>query len=284
MFIKSYEYIIPKEKHKDYTSIEGINREDYISDQYINMVGQIVLDRPTAILYAGGFSISQSESRDVSSVDNRFIGSIGYNKSTMVLRESTAYCMHKWIGSMKNNTLVRYASINSNTCASSMYSIYEAERLLRESHIDEVIIIAEERTSFNTLRIFKEHRIPLIVSDGLAIIRLTKEDFNKGSITDTKWSYQYNRNPFYTSQEGYSAVISEADFYKVHGTGTKSNDAAEENIPNKIIYKDKIGHTQGVSGLLELCIAVDDPSLSGSVCCVASGLGGFYGSCILNKR
>lgn len=284
MFIRSYEYIKPTTKYDDYIAIDGITREDYISEQFINMIDEITLDRSTAVLYSGGFSISQSESRDGTNTDSRFTGSIPFNDSSMILRESTAYCLHKWIGSMKNTQLVKYASINSNTCASSMYCIYEAEQLLSNGTVDEVIIIAEERTSFNTIRIFKEHRIPLMVGDGFALIRLTNQDFKNGSITNTLWSYQYNRNPFFTSSEGYDSIKSDASQYKVHGTGTPNNTLAESGIPSQIEYKSEVGHTQGASALLELCMAIDDEEVLDDICCMASGLGGFYGSCILNKR
>ena len=52
---------------------------------------------------------------------------------------------------------------------------------------------------------------------------------------------------------------------KTHGTGTQSNNQAERNSLNTVLprfvatsYKPRIGHTMGVSGLLETCLLVDD--------------------------
>jgi len=240
------------------------------------------------VLYAGGFNIHQSESRDVSSVNPRHIGSVNYQPTSMVIKESTAYSLHQWIGAMEHNELVVYASINSNTCASSMFSLYEAERLLKEGVCEEVIIIAEERTSFNTLRIFKEHRVPLVCGDGFAMLRLTLEP-TPYEIKETKWFYSYERNPFQTTGKAYIHVDTDepVDNIKPHGTRTPSNNLAEEELVkdrNAIYYKDITGHTQGVSAILEICMLIEDLDVQGKTLCVASGLGGFYGSCILHKH
>ena len=284
MQIRNYQYIVPTKTAGDHIEIEGVNREDYATSQFIAMANEIVLDRPTAVLYAGGVGIAQSESRDVTGVNSRYIGTVAYQKSTMLIKEISAYSLHKWIGSMINNEYVTYANVNHNTCASSMFSLYEAERLLESGEVEEVIIIAEERTSFNTIRIFKEHAIPLIVSDGFAIIRLWNGNGIK--IKDIKRKYSWNRNPFGTTVAGYNMVDSIADTIKPHGTGTANNNKAEEELIKDrevIYYKKDIGHSQGASALLELCMLLDDDSVSGDVLCVASGLGGFYGSCILSK-
>lgn len=283
MFIRDYFYLKPTIDCGDHIEIEGINREDYATPQFIEKAPKIVLDRPTAVLVAGGVGIHQSESRDVNSVKDRYIGSVPFNKSTRLVKEISAYSLHKWIGEMENNQFVEYANVNHNTCSSSMYSLYEAERLLSSGQVDEVIIIAEERTSFNTIRIFKEHGIPLIVSDGFAIVRLWKDGGLE--ITDTKWTYEWNRNPFGVTESGYLKVDGEADKVKPHGTGTNNNDSAEKVLfrgREVINYKKDIGHSQGASALLELCMLADS-EVEGDILCVASGLGNFYGSCVLHK-
>ena len=52
---------------------------------------------------------------------------------------------------------------------------------------------------------------------------------------------------------------------KTHGTGTQSNNRAERNSLNTLLpeyvatsYKPQVGHTMGVSGLLETCLLLDD--------------------------
>jgi len=286
MYIKHYEYIKATINCGDHLEIDNINRVDFTTKQYLNLINQITLSKPTAVLYAGGFNIHQSESRDIVSVNSRYVGTVTYTKPSIIIKESTAYSMHQWIGEMENNELVVYANINSNTCASSMHSIYEAQRLLNDGVCEEVIIIAEERTSFNTLRIFKEHGIPITVADGIAIIVLSNT-VTPLEVTDTKWAYRYDRNPFNTTVEGYALVSTPCDVVKPHGTRTASNNAAEEELvrgKEVLYYKDEVGHAQGVSAVLELCMAIDDVRVQTSVLCVASGLGGFYGSCVLHKN
>jgi len=288
MFIKDYKYLVPTINVEDHNEIEGIDRESYTTRQYLDKIKAPKLTKTTGILYAGGFNIHQSESRDVTSVNPRYIGTINYQPTSMIIKESTVYSIHQWIGEMQNNELVVYANINGNTCASAMHSIYEAERLLKEGVCEEVIIIAEERTSFNTLRIFKEHRVPLVCGDGFAMITLTLEPTDI-EITDTKWFYSYHRNPFQTTSEAYIQVDTDKsiDNIKPHGTGTPTNTKAEQEIirdRNAVYYKNIIGHTQGVSAALEICMLIDDNNVLGSTLCVASGLGGFYGSCILHKH
>jgi hypothetical protein len=187
--------------------------------------------------------------------------------------------MHRWIGMMNGRDNVRYANINGNTCASSMYSLYEAERLLNDG-FDEVVIIAEEKTSYNTLRIFDEMKIDLKVGEGCAVIHLGKGE----GISECKWEYEYNRNPFGVTESGYKKVYTECDWINPHGTGTEPNENAEGFYDKpQLRYKEKIGHTQGVSGLIEVCMVLDEPDVDGRVLCVSSGLGNWYGSCIVQK-
>jgi len=284
MFIRDYQYLKPTVDKVDHFEIDGITRDDYATQQFIDLAKKIVLDRPTAVLYAAGAGITQSESRDVTQVSSRVYGTVDFYRSTVLIKELSAYSLHRWIGEMDHNELVVYANINHDTCASSMYALYEAEQLLKRDDIDEVIIIAEERTSFNTIRIFKEHCIPLIVGDGFAVMRLWKERGTE--ICECKWAYEWNRNPFGTTTTGYLKIDNISNMVKPHGTGTDNNTQAEEVIVTgkpTVYYKKEIGHTQGASTLLEICMALEDDSLQGRVLCTAAGLGNFYGSCILVK-
>ena len=68
-----------------------------------------------------------------------------------------------------------------------------------------------------------------------------------------------------------------------HGTGTEINETAETSLfgdKKQLRYKEQYGHTQGVSGLLEVCLVLD-ADVNEDVLCVSSGLGGFYGSCTI---
>ncbi len=290
MYIKDYVYITPTIDCIDHKEIDGINRDDIAVNQFTKKISDRIpeLTASTAILYSAGFSISQSESHGYINIPSRNEGTVPLQKTTRVLNESSINSLHKWIGQLEGKDNIVHTSINSNTCASSMYAIYEAERLLKENICEEVLIIAEERTSYNTLRIFKEHRIPIVCGDALAIVLLSKDDYSKGMLTNSKWKYQYNTNPFKTTIEGYRSVIPSVniDYVKLHGTRTPDNDAAESELvklAKPIYYKDTIGHTQGASALIEVCMLLDDDRYIGNILCVASGLGGFYGSCVLTK-
>lgn len=277
MKVLSYKYIKPDEDG----IVKGLDRQGYMSPQYIEVMGEylstIQLNGKCAVLYAGGAMVTASEARNA---EDKMIYREHEKKSTVVIKELAAYSMHRWIGELSGREHVQYASINGNTCASSMYSLYEAEQLLNNGY-DEVVIIAEEKTAYNTLRIFDEHSIPLKVGEGCVVIHLSKDG---SDITDCKWSYEYNRNPFGVTQSGYTKIMSHSDMVKPHGTGTENNESAESIFKDKpqLRYKEKYGHTQGVSGLLEVCMVMDE-DVSGDVLCVSSGLGGFYGSCIIHK-
>ena len=277
MKVISYKHVLPTDKG----IVETLDRQGYATPQYIDLVYDYIkgikLEGRCAVLYSAGAAVSASEARNVH-------GKSTYREepkeSTSVIKELAAYSMHKWIGLLDGKENIEYANINGNTCASSMYSLAEAEELIARG-FDKVIIIAEEKTSYNTLRIFDEHSIDLKVGEGLAIIELGK---GKG-ISNCKTWFEYNRNPFAVTSNGYSKVYTESDYVNPHGTGTEVNEAAESLVykdTKQLRYKEKFGHTQGVSGLLEVCCVLSE-DLVGSVLCVSSGLGGFYGSCIVNK-
>jgi len=275
MRVLSYNYIKPN----DNGIVECLTRSDYMTPQYINLMKEylstIKLEGKCAVLYAGGVLLSASEARSVK--DKGLYREVAYT-SGIAIKELAAYSMHKWIGMLDGKENVKYANINGNTCASSMYSLYEASKLLEED-FDQVIIIAEEKTSYNTLRIFDEHKIDLKVGEGCAILCLGKGD----GISNCKWNYEYNRNPFGVTTTGYKDIMSDCDYIKPHGTGTSNNEDAElvYGEIHQIRYKEKYGHTQGVSGLLEVCMVLDE-DVVGDVLCISSGLGGYYGSCIIH--
>lgn len=259
------------------------NRKTYMNAEYIKMfkdeINSIKLEGRVAFLYVGGAGIHNAEGRN-------YVGSEVNTQPILedgpVIKDLQAYMMHKYIGMLvKNGNNVIYANINSNTCASSMYSIYEAEKLLKDNTVDYVVIVAEEKTSFNTIRIFKEHGINVKPGEGFACIVLS--NYSDGTqITDSKWEYSYSTNPFLVSKEGYNKVATKTKYVKGHKTGTEQNDTAEEEVFGETFgYKDKIGHCQGASGLIEVCLVLD--SEYDEVLCLASGLGGFYGSCVVRK-
>lgn len=282
MKVLSYKYLLPNESG----IIPELDRSGYMTPQYISLVQEylstVTLSGKVAFLYAAGVVLLASEARNTK--DKQIYRERALD-SSICIKELAAYSIHKWIGSFNGKENIQYANINANTCASSMFSLYEAEQLLNQG-FDQVVIVAEEKTSYNTIRVFDEHKIDLKIGEGLAIIHLGKAtDPADEDITDCQWSYEYNRNPFGVTSTGYSAVFTETDYINPHGTGTSINEDAENAVYGSIEqlrYKGQIGHTQGVSGLIEVCMVLDE-NIQGNVLCVSSGLGGFYGSCIIRK-
>ena len=283
MVISKYIYEVGKYPFED--RFELLNdRTTYMTADYISKFGKdisdIKLSGKVGVMYASGASLHQGESR---SYLGSYTNTLEIQPSGPIIKELTAYMLHKYIGLLNNDNDIVYANINSNTCASSMYSIWEAKQLIDSGKLDHAIIIAEEKTSFNTIRIFHEHHINVNPGEGFALIVVSKEGAGV-PLLDAKWEYSYNRNPFLVDAVGYQKVKCEADVVKGHKTGTEQNDSAEIEVFGSIYgYKDKIGHCQGASGLIELCMVLDDNNLKGKILCTASGLGGFYGSCLVEK-
>jgi 3-oxoacyl-(acyl-carrier-protein) synthase len=74
------------------------------------------------------------------------------------------------------------------------------------------------------------------------------------------------------------------DMVKMHGTGTAQNDVAEYEAIKELFgdietieYKSQIGHSQGCSTGVELCMLLDNYK-DKNILVNASGLGNFYGS------
>lgn len=282
MKVLSYKYVLPNEEG----IVEALDRQGYMTPQYQEQVydymKSIKLQGKVAFLYAAGAVVTASEARTATDSGKYREHE---KKSSVVIKELAAYSLHKWIGMLDDRELIRYANINGNTCASSMYSLYEAEHLLNSGY-DEVVIVTEEKTAYNTLRIFDEHGIALKVGEGCVIMHLGKAKSPADEdIINCKWSYEWNRNPFGVTVSGYTKVYSDCSTVKPHGTGTDNNEEAENKVygeKNQIRYKETYGHTQGVSGLLEVCLVME-AGITGRTLCVSSGLGGFYGSCIVQK-
>jgi len=276
MQIIDFVYAHGTEAREGYIAIPELDRYKSSVLQFIKLSKlNIELTRPTAFLYLDGFSMSPSESGlNTTNVENY----------SPIIKSGAAYIAHEWVYTFKGKEYLRKVDIISSTCAAGIQALYEANRMLKEGYVEEVIIIGGERTTNDTMRLFKELRIPVTCGDGFIYMKLQK---GKG-ISDIKWKYAYNRNPFMFSREVIDTLIPNypVDFVKLHGTGTQANTAAEAGIAkiaSPITYKSGIGHTQGISALLETAMVLFDPSIKGKVLVTANGLGGFYGAFTLDK-
>ena len=289
MVVSNYFYRASSEVLEDRVAIPELVREDYMTPQYFDMfekeLGSLELSGRVGLVYSSGASIHQAENR-ICHKENYSNSLDRALPSPLVAKSMVAHMMHKYIAYFTRRGVdIQAADIVSNTCASSLYGVVRASTMLKE--VDHVIVITEEKTSFDTIRIFDEHRIKVKASDGFALAVFSNE--GEGPyITDCKTTFRYNSNPFLATADGYRDLISPCDIVKVHGTGTEMNTLAEneafEGMP-QIEYKSLIGHSQGSSGLLELCMSMDDNRTEGlRTLCIASGFGGFYASCVLHRQ
>lgn len=287
MIINDYFYVHGTKVLKDRIAIEGLEGE-HTTNFYIRMfkerLDSINLKGRTAVLYAAG-PVSHSAELTVSVPDFKDHSvHCGIVDAQPAIKGLAAYMFHRYLKILNKSNDISYINANCNTCASSMYSVLEANQLL-QSEYDHVIVIAEEQTRPDTLRLFNEMRIPILLGEGFACVVFSAGLEGSSIITDCKAGYQFDSNPFKTTEEGYKSVYTPSDYCKVHGTGTTVNDIAESFIEDDIInYKKTIGHTQGASTLIELCMVLDDTEIQGTVLNLASGLGGYYGGFVVNKR
>lgn len=282
MYITDYRYIHGTEDRSNYIAIPELDRYQSSVKQFIKLANlDIQLTKPTAFIYVEGFSISQAESG---------IGITPDTVYTPAIKMGSSYILHEWVYTFKGKEHLVHANIISSTCASGIQALYEADRLMKEGVAEEVIIIGGERTTEDTLRLFKELLIPVVCGDGFFYMKVSnkRNSLEDHRIIDIKWKYAFSNNPFMFSRETLDTLLPKypVDFIKLHGTGTKSNNEAEAGLEasgTPLRYKHLIGHTQGVSSLLETCIVLTDPDIKGKVLVTANGLGGYYGSFILVK-
>lgn len=284
MKLKSYKYKTADSITNGRAVIESIDRSKYtsqvLSQDIIEYMKDIKTNGKTAVLIAGGPAIHHSDARIINGLvpDGLVVvkSQLGYNTYS-IMRFFTCD--------------IEYASINTNTCASSMYCLYEAERLMNEGYTD-VIVVAIDVVDETQELLFKQLGINLICGDCMCVAHLTKDE-GVVSISDTAWKWNNDKSPMSVSTEGYKKVIDsidtkEVDLIKMHGSGTERNTMEEhkaiEHIEcRKIEYKSEIGHTQGASSIVEICMMVDREEFSKAMV-LASGLGGFYGGCIVSKE
>lgn len=262
-----------------------LNRTKYMTQEYSKYMKEFaesIEGDNLALLYAAGPAIHHSDSR------NFRCNEFGY-----VVAKSQVGVNIINVAKMFKNVEFEYASINANTCASSMYCLYEAKQLLNK--YDKVIIVAMEMTEASQILLFEQLGVEIVCGDGLAIIVLNNTH-GVAKIEEVSWKWNNDRSPMSVSKEGYLKVLNELDLSNVsvvkpHGTGTSRNDVAENEALlevglNKVetrYYKRDIGHTQGASTAVELGMLLDEMKIDNKALLLASGMGGFYGGCTMWK-
>ena len=262
-----------------------LNRTKYMTQEYskyMKKFAESVEGTNAALLYAAGPAIHHSDSRN-----------FNCNSTGIVVAKSQVGVNIINVAKMFKNVEFEYASINANTCASSMYCLYEAKQLLKT--YDKVVIVAMEMTEASQILLFEQLGVEIVCGDGLAVIVLNNTN-GVAKIDDVSWKWNNDRSPMSVSKEGYLKVLNELDLndvsvVKPHGTGTSRNDEAENEALLEVglaavetrYYKRDIGHTQGASTAVELGILLDEMQVNDKALILASGMGGFYGGCTVWK-
>ncbi len=277
MRIVDYKHIVGTEHRDRLVAIPELDRNKLAASQFIKLADlNIELKVPTAFLYLAGTTVDQSEAG---------LGT-GNGVFFPAIKSGTSFCAHQWVGSFQNAHLVQHMEIIEGTCAAGINAIRRAGEILLEpfNDIEEVIIIGHERITDEVIRSFKELGMPIICGDGFVYMRLS-EGYDISAI---KWRWSYNPNPFNFVSDDLNTLIPtyRVGYVKLHGTGTPNNDAAEsdlEKLATPLKYKPEIGHTQGISALLETCLVLADPNIRGRILVTANGFGGYYGAFTLTK-
>lgn len=285
--------------HKDnafYISATLPLRERYMSDVHVKLYKDELAQfkgSPTlksALLYIGGGLEHHSLSRYHQCHTE-------LPRSTAVVKSQVGYAAHKYALLIGN---IDYLSINANACASAMYVIYEAQNLIGKEGFDEVFIVGEEWVEPNELLLYKQLGIGITCSDGFVVARFVKHDqrcFTSDPLfAKATWLFHQESACLNFSKAGYAKVLQnykydQIDVVKTHGTGTENNNEAEDGAiadvlgdVEKLYYKQSIGHSQGVSALLEICVSLDDKNLKDkTILALASGLGNFYGGVLYGR-
>lgn len=290
MVINSYFFIHGDTRLEDKSHIiSTVDRDAYMTNEYAKLSKQyfesLNLEGSTALLVAAGPASHHSESR---------VFNGNYKNGSVAIKSQASYGMFN-IAKLFRNVELDYANINANTCASSMHCIYEAYDLIHNKGFSHVIVMAMEQVEESELLLFRQLNIDLVCGDGFCFMVLSKEcEKPLAEINSTSFIWNREYHPMFVSKEGYLKLINKldnnVDLIKPHGTGTGVNDEAENSAIQevfgdiqKIYYKDKIGHTQGASAVLELAMLCDEIKKDTTAMCLASGLGGFYGGCTIRK-
>lgn len=262
-----------------------LDRSKYMTQEYskhMKEFAESIYGTNAALLYAAGPVTHHSDSRNFGCTQ------IGH----VVIKSQVGFNIMN-VAKMFKNVEFEYASINGNTCASSMYCLYEAKKLL--DIYDKVVIVAMEMTEASQILLFEQLGVEVVCGDGLGILVLNKTH-GVAKIDDVSWKWNNDRSPMSVSKEGYLKVLNELDLndvsvVKPHGTGTDRNDEAENEALLEVglaavetrYYKRDIGHTQGASTAVELGMLLDEMKIDDKALLLASGMGGFYGGCTMWK-
>ena len=277
MVVSSWWYKTADTVLEDRLVVQALDRKKHMTSQYLGMASGYIdniawAGNKRALVYAGGPALHHSDLRNVKDLAP---------KEDIVIKSQMGNNVYQVAKRLYG---ISYVSSNANTCASSVHAILEAKRLLADGYSD-VVVYAEEATDDTLLLLFKQLQIDLVCGDGAAMMHFTAT--GEGAfVKNVEWAWRHESTRMAVSKVGYLTVMPDVDvdFVKVHGSGTATNEIAETAAVEEkygdvktVRYKDIIGHTQGASALVELCMLLES-DVQGRGLVLASGLGGYYGS------
>jgi 3-oxoacyl-(acyl-carrier-protein) synthase len=249
----------------------------------------------TAFILAAGNSNFAAEGRKLTEENH-----LSYQYKVLPLSLTQVYAGR--IASMFGK--VDYVTTDATACASSLKVMMDVVTLIKHYNFDRVITLAvEDQVNNLTLQFFGEsganltekiaqennvipsafdsHNFGFYIGQGAALAVFEKESIAQNSMARLVGAYTASESGvnaigqredgagFVSAIEGALDVAGlqakDIEVVKTHGTGTKSNNAAEKTALTKTLkdfvatsYKPKIGHTMGASGLLESILLLQD--------------------------
>lgn len=204
---------------------------------------------------------------------------------------------HQWLVADQVPSLARYLAAAwsapkfmqfANACAASSHAIATAADLIQDGLASHILVGgADEVTAgsidgFAACRIyadrckpFDQSRRGLVLGDGAAFVRMTKDEypFSEAKVTGVGLASGGDHMVRMSSQPVAHAIVgalmqaeaNSVDFVIAHGTGTVNNDQAESKAlayvfgspgPWCTSYKGGFGHVQGASGAMGVALAL----------------------------
>ena len=204
----------------------------------------------------------------------------------------------------------------NTACTSSANALLEAKNLINADIVECAIVVGIEvfspvmSSGFFSMDLlsttkpkpFDKDRDGLVLGEGVGAILLGKEkssceliggfsNCNSQTITSVSRSGKECVDVMKKSLENCSLHVKDITALKAHATGSEANDEAEMNAikqvfdkePKILTFKDKIGHTIGASGVLEIASLLDSVD-NGVYMCNYFGFGGNNTSIIIRKN
>lgn len=284
MFLHNYKYVVGTEHDGKSLLIPNINRDaiSYLAlKEHLNEYVQELAPTGSkqALVYIGGTLQQHSDVRNVKGTCRDY----GIVIKTLVGNSiyAIARMFPKWD--------FEYVVTDGQTCASGLSSICTAKDLINKGFTD-VVLYGVDLVEASQVLMFEQIGANVTCGDGAVVLHFSNKE-SAVEVGQTELLWNKDKSPMSVSKEGYGKLLSrfsnDYDIVKAHGSGTDANTEAELGAIGEdkrvVEYKSEIGHTQGLSGAIELCMLLEREKFNKALV-LASGLGGFYSGCEIIRR